>query len=80
MSPQPDGTVRFFPTTLVLRPGREPAVEVKHTREVRLRGWKRDEVESILDTAGFHARQASGGFDGSAWDPTESRDLLLLAR
>jgi SAM-dependent methyltransferase len=80
MNPQPDGTVLFFPTTLLLRPGHEPAVEVKHGREVRLRGWKRQEIEAIFDAAGFHQREAYGGFDGSPWDATESRDLLLVSR
>jgi glycine/sarcosine N-methyltransferase len=80
MTPQPDGTVLFYPTTLILRPGREPAVEVKHTREVHLRGWKRDEVEAALNQAGFAEREAYSGFDGGAWDAAVSRDLLLVAR
>lgn len=80
MTPQPDGTVLFYPTTLRLRPGREPAIEVKHTREVRLRGWKRAEVEAALEQAGFSERQAYSGFDGGAWEAEGSRDLLLVAR
>ncbi len=79
MTPQPDGTVLFYPTTLHLRPGREPAVEVKHSREVHLRGWKRAEVEACLDQEGFHLREAFGGFDGEPWEES-SRDLLLVAR
>jgi SAM-dependent methyltransferase len=79
MTPQPDGTVLFYPTTLQLRPGREPAVEVKHTREVRLRGWKREEVEAALKLEGFTGLQAYGGFEGGAWDAEISRDLLLVA-
>lgn len=80
MTPQSDGTVLFYPTTLVLRPGHEPAIEVKHTREVHLRGWKREEVESALERAGFAEREAYSGFDGGAWDAGASRDLLLVAR
>lgn len=80
MTPQPDGTVLFYPTTLHLRPGREPAVEVHHSREVRLRGWKRAEVEVVLESAGFTDRTAYSGFDGGAWDAVVSRDLLLVAR
>jgi len=79
MTPQPDGTVLFYPTTLHLRPGHEPAVEVKHTREVRLRGWKRAEVEALLEQEGFHERAAYGGFDGGPW-AADARDLLLVAR
>ena len=80
MTPQPDGTLLFYPTTLLLRPGHEPAVEVKHTREVHLRGWKRGEVEAALEQAGFTEREAYSGFDGGAWDAEASRDLLLVAR
>jgi SAM-dependent methyltransferase len=80
MTPQPDGTVLFYPTTLHLRPGHDPAVEVKHTREVHLRGWKRAEVESALEREGFHQREVFGGFDGVAWEAETSRDLLLVAR
>src|SRR6266545_4072462 len=79
MTPQPDGTVLFYPTTLHLRPGHEPAVEVRHTREVHLRGWRREEVEAALERAGFSEREAFNGFDGGAWEAT-SRDLLLVAR
>jgi hypothetical protein len=80
MTPQPDGTVLFYPTTLHLRPDHEPAVEVKHTREVRLHGWKRADVEAVLEREGFHQREAFGGFDGAPWDAETSWDLLLVAR
>lgn len=80
MTPQPDGTVLFYPTTLHLRPGREPAVEVNHSREVRLRGWKREQVEAALEMAGFAERTAYSGFEGGAWEAEGSRDLLLVAR
>lgn len=79
MDPQEDGTVLFYPTTLRLRPGADPPVEVVHTREIRLRGWRRAEIEALLEEAGFPERQAWGGFDESPWDP-EARDLVLAAR
>ena len=80
MEPREDGTVLFFPTTLLLRPGHQPPIEVKHAREVELRGWKRREVEAVLERAGFRDFTAWGGFDGSAWEETESRDLILVSR
>jgi glycine/sarcosine N-methyltransferase len=79
MTPQADGTVLFYPTALHLRPGHEPAVEVQQTREVRLRGWQRREVEAALEQAGFGAREAFRGFDGGAW-AADAGDLLLVAR
>lgn len=80
MTPQPDGGVLFYPTTLRLRPGHEPAVEVKQSREVRLRGWKRGEVEAALRQAGFTGAEAWGGFEGEPWEALESRDVLLVLR
>jgi glycine/sarcosine N-methyltransferase len=80
MTPQADGTVLFHPMTLLLRPGGDPPVQLHHVREVRLRGWKRDDIESVLTEAGFASLEAYGGFDGAPWEARESRDLILLAR
>ena len=80
MTPQEDGTVLFHPMTLLLRPGEDPPVQLHHAREVRLRGWKRADVENVLAEAGFDFREAYGGFDGAPWEATESRDLILVAR
>jgi SAM-dependent methyltransferase len=80
MQPQDDGTVLFFPSTLRLRPGHEPPLELITTREVKLRGWRREEVEAVLEAAGFHRREALGSFTKEPFDPLESRDLLLIAR
>jgi SAM-dependent methyltransferase len=80
MTPRQDGTVLFYPTTLRLRPGHEPPIELVASRQVELRGWRRQEIEAILDTAGFHQCEALGSFTGEPFDPDESRDLLLIAR
>jgi hypothetical protein len=83
MTPQADGTVLFHPMTFLLRPGGDPPVQLKHVREVRLRGWKREDMESALTEAGeagFVSLEAYGEFDGASWDARESRDLILVAR
>ena len=80
MTPQADGSVLFYPMTLLVRPGGDPPVELKHAREVRLHGWRRAEVEEALAEAGFSDREAFGGFDGGPWDAASSRDLLLVSR
>jgi hypothetical protein len=49
-------------------------------REVRLKGWRRREIEEVLEAAGFHDRTAFGGFDESPWEELESRNLILVAR
>lgn len=80
LEPQPDGSVLFFPSTLQLRPGRQPPLVLKASKEVRLRGWRAAEVEAALEGAGFHERTSYGGYDRSAFSPAESYDLILVAR
>lgn len=79
MTPRPDGTVIFNPSTLRYRPDAEPPLEVDHARRVVLRGWRRGEIEQSLDGAGFGRFTAWGSFDKASFEPTESRDLLLCA-
>lgn len=75
-----DGQVLFYPSTLRLVPGGDPPLEVKASKEVRLRGWRAEEVESALRKAGFDSFRRLGNFAGGAFDPLESRDLILVAR
>jgi SAM-dependent methyltransferase len=79
MTPGEDGEIFFYPTSLRLRPGHEPPLEIVASREVRLRGWTRPQLESILGAAGFDRFEALGSFDGSPYDPLESPDLILVA-
>ena len=80
MDPQPDGCVRFYPSTLVLTPGEDPPLRLEQSREVHLRGWRRREVEAALEAHDIHPERALGGFDGSPFDAGESPDLVLVAR
>ena len=80
MDPRPDGTVLFNPTTLRYRPGEDPPVEVMATRNVTLRGWRRGEVEAVLDAAGFPRRDLYGGMRREAYDQAVSPDLVIVAR
>lgn len=80
MEPLPDGRVRFFPTTLVLRPGAEPPLAIEQTREVLLRGWRERELVAALATAGFLHERSLASYAGAPYDPAESQDLVLIAR
>ena len=80
MNPRPDGTVVFNPTTLLYRPGAEPPVELVSTRNVLLRGWRREEIERLLEDAGFPRRDFFGGMREEPYDATTSPDLVVLAR
>lgn len=80
MELQDDGQVLFFPSTLRLVPGGDPPLEVKASKEVRLRGWRADELETALEEADFGEIQRRGNFSGAAFDSLDSRDLVLVAR
>lgn len=80
MELQDDGQVLFFPSTLRLVPGGDPPLEVKASKQVRLRGWRPEELEIFLQQAGFDELQRLGGFGGELFEPLESRDLILVAR
>ena len=75
-----DGEVLFYPSTLRLVPGADPPLEVKASKQVRLKGWRAAEVESSLGRAGFADLRPLGDFAGRDFDPLESTDLILVAR
>lgn len=79
MTPRPDGTVLFTPTTLRYRPDSETPVELVDASRVLLRGWRLGELEEALTRVGFEELEAWSGFDADPFEPSVSRDLLLRA-
>jgi len=75
-----DGFVVFCPPTLRFRPGEETPVEVISSRRVRLRAWRREDLEEVLEEAGFPRRELFGGFDRQPFVAQSARDLILVAR
>ncbi|MCH7664839.1 MAG: class I SAM-dependent methyltransferase [Acidobacteria bacterium] len=69
----------FYPTTLALRPGTDRPVEVQASREVRLRAWKRKELETLLPANGFEITALYGDMTGGAYEEETSSDLVLVA-
>lgn len=80
MTPRPDGTVVFTPSTLRYRPDGHPPLEVVATRNVTLKGWRRQELEEALDAGGFHGREVFGTVGDVGWDPSGSPDTVIVAR
>ncbi|MDH3402449.1 MAG: class I SAM-dependent methyltransferase [Acidobacteriota bacterium] len=78
---RPDGErhVRFYPSTLALHPGAEPPLTVESSREVRLRAWRRPEVEAALAAAGFRLAATYGDMEAGPYDAEESMDLVVVA-
>lgn len=80
MTPRPDGTVVFTPSTLRYRPAGEPPLEVVATRNVELTGWRRGEIERALGAAGFGSLDLYGTVGDVPFDPAASPDLVVVAR
>jgi SAM-dependent methyltransferase len=76
----PDGRVIFMPTTLRQRTDRDEPLELVATQRVEIRGWRRAEIDRTLREAGFADIEAYGSYQKAAFEPAESRDLILIAR
>ena len=72
--------VLFHPTTLHLSPGGEPPLELKATKEVRLRAWRLEELEERFEAADFSLDSVFGDMTGGAFEPESSSDLVLVAK
>jgi SAM-dependent methyltransferase len=75
-----DGSLVFTPSTLRLRPGGDPPLEVVAARNVPLRGWRRKELEELLEAAGFDHLDLFGTVGDTPYLPLDSPDLVIVAR
>ena len=75
-----DGGLTFTPSTLRLRPDADPPVEVVASKSVRLRGWRRLELEDAFENAGFTHRDLFGTLGEVPYLLLESPDLVIVAR
>jgi len=73
-----DGRLTFTPAHLRYRPGTAAPLELVAAHDVALRGWRRAEVEALLQQAGFTVLETLGTMTGEAWSSTSS-DLVLVA-
>jgi len=78
VEPREDGIVVHTTSTLRHRPTREPMMEVVDTHATQLRGWKREELEIMLDVARFSPREVSGDMAGTPYDRHESLELVMV--
>jgi SAM-dependent methyltransferase len=76
----PDRRVIFMPTILRLQAGRDTPVELVASQRVEIRGWRKDEIELAFRNAGFHSTETWGSFQKAPFEPTESRDVIFVAR
>ena len=53
---------------------------VAASKRVELTGWRLTELEAALEAAGFSERHLLGTFEREPFEPSESRDLIVVAR
>lgn len=75
-----EGKVRFCPTTLKYNPQADPPVQVVRSRMTQLRGWRRDDLIPVLQSAGFSIQAIHGDMKGGPFEPGTSHDLILVAQ
>jgi SAM-dependent methyltransferase len=80
LDPLPDGTVIFTPATLKYDPASESPLELLASRRVLHRGWRREELTPALTASGFGAEAIHGTVGAVPYVPTESTDLVIVAR
>lgn len=75
VDPRADGIVLHTTTALSHRPTGDPPVEILGTERSQLRGWRRDELETMLDVARFRTREV---YPRMAAEPPEREDSMTL--
>jgi SAM-dependent methyltransferase len=80
MSPRPDGSVLFFPTTLLLTEDEEEPLRVISSKRVPIRGWRSAELRSAMERGGFSDIQLLGDVEGNPFEAETSSDIFLTAR
>lgn len=78
VQPREDGIVLHTRLVLRYRPSALPATEVLDTYATQLRGWKRAELESVLDVASLAVREVYGDMGAAPYDPQESQELVMV--
>lgn len=72
------GRLTFTPATLRYHPGASTPLELVAAENVSLHGWRRAEVEHLLNDTGFRVRDVFGTMTGEAWSAVSS-DLVVVA-
>ncbi|MGA7613742.1 MAG: class I SAM-dependent methyltransferase [Thermoanaerobaculia bacterium] len=78
--PDDEGQLRFFPTTLRLKPDADPPIEVIASKRVDLHAWTRSDIAHIFGGHGIKEDEVLGAFDGTPFDEATSRDLIWIGR
>lgn len=78
MKPSPDGSVLFFPSTLLLTDDEDEPLRVVSSKRVPIRGWRSAELQGAMQRAGFGKIELLGNVTGAPYDPDTSSDIFLI--
>lgn len=78
--PGEEGIVIHSRATLRHQPGASTPIEVVGSTQSQLRGWRRGELEAMLDVARWPDRELYGDLAGAPFDAAESLELVVVAR
>ncbi|MEE8137915.1 MAG: class I SAM-dependent methyltransferase [Thermoanaerobaculia bacterium] len=78
VQPREDGMVLHTTSALRYRPTADPVMEVVDTHATQLRGWKRAELETMLEVARLSTREVYGDMAAAPYDPLESLELVMV--
>lgn len=76
--PREDGIVLHTLTAAYYRPGDDPPVRLAETFQTQQRGWRRAEIETMLEVARFTIRETWGDMERSPYGP-DSTELVIVA-
>ena len=78
LTPRPDGIVLHTAVAATYAPNAEAPVEILETYQSQLRGWRLEEIETMLDVARFSIRETWGDMRRTP-HTTDSIDLVVVA-
>jgi SAM-dependent methyltransferase len=74
-----DGFVLHTVTVLRHQPSSNEVMEVVGSQRWQLRGWKREELATMLEVARFEIRECFGDMGMAPWESESSPELVLIA-
>ncbi len=74
-----DGIVLHTTSVLRFEPHTDQPLEVVATHQNQLRGWRREEIETMLEVARFSPHEVYGDMGMSPYDPHVSPELVVVA-
>ena len=80
MKTREDGSVLFFPSTLLLTDDEDEPLKVVSSKRVPIRGWRSAELRDAMTHAGFTGVELLGDVTGATFDSDASPDIFLVAR